>query len=67
MVFARPGKVHWSNNVQKDAKFNSDIDNLSSITDVKNFMIGAILREEDRKVMGVLQFMNKRDGTDITR
>ena len=57
--------VYFSNKPAKDAKWNPDIDNLSSAGDVRNFMIGSLVDSQNRPV-GVIQLINKRDDKNIT-
>ncbi len=57
--------IYYSNKPAKDAKWNPDIDNLSTAGDVRNFMIGALLDTQNRPV-GVVQLINKRDDKPIT-
>jgi hypothetical protein len=58
MVF-QSGKIFVSNKATKETKMRSDIDNLSSCTDVLNFMIGPIYGEEGENPIGIVQFFNK--------
>ena len=48
-----------------DIRFNSDIDNISSESEVKNYMIGVILGDKDIR-SGVIQLINKQNGQEIT-
>lgn len=57
--------IYFSNKPAKDAKWNPDIDNLSTAGDVRNFMIGALLDTQNRPV-GVVQLINKKDDKPIT-
>lgn len=51
--------IIFSNSAKNDSRFNPDIDNISSESDVRNFMIGVILGE-DGVQSGVIQFINKK-------
>ncbi len=44
MVF-QSGQVYVSNNAAKETKFQDEIDNQSSTTEVRNFLIGAVYGE----------------------
>ncbi len=45
------GRTTYFNNCpKKDAKWNPDIDNLSPVTNVRNFMIGALLNAHEQPV-----------------
>lgn len=58
-----------SNNADKETNFVVDIDNQSTATEIKNFMIGQVIGK-DGKPNGIMQFINKIDETghvvDIT-
>ena len=56
--------IIYSNRAERDGKFNADIDNISTISNVRNFMITCILGEGDRTA-GIIQFMNKKGKKDI--
>ncbi|CAI2375929.1 unnamed protein product [Moneuplotes crassus] len=58
-------EVYISNDAQKDMKFTSDIDNLTSITEVFNFMIGPVYASQRNKPVGVIQLMNKKEKKPI--
>lgn len=49
----------------KDTRFNPDIDNISSESEVRNFMIGVITGDNDIR-SGVIQFINKTNGEEVT-
>ncbi|CAI2384649.1 unnamed protein product [Moneuplotes crassus] len=49
---------------RNDHNLNPVVDNISNQAEVKNFMIGAILGDEDKKA-GILQFINKIGGEDV--
>jgi hypothetical protein len=44
----------------------TDIDNLSSCTDVMNFMIGPIYGENKENPIGIVQLFNKKSKEGIT-
>ena len=53
-------KLFKSNNASKETKFNEEIDNLSSCTDVKNFMIGPVFGTKNKDIpCAIIQFINK--------
>ena len=64
-VFKEKSIISW-NNAKNDSRFNPDIDNISSESDVRNFMIGVILGDGDNRA-GVIQFINKKNGEEVTK
>lgn len=50
--------------IRNEPKLNPVIDNITNQSEVKNFMIGAILGDKDSKA-GVLQFINKINGEEV--
>jgi transcriptional regulator with GAF, ATPase, and Fis domain len=55
------GKVFICNEVNKERRFMPDIDNLSSISEPFNFLIGPIYDSKDKSPVGVIQLVNKRN------
>jgi hypothetical protein len=55
-----------SNNAPKETRFIDEIDNQSSCTDVKNFLIGPVYGEKKDNPCGIIQFINKEKGGMIT-
>lgn len=53
-------KVHWSNSADKETNFVGDVDNQSTTTEVKNFLIGPVLGKNGQP-NGIIQFINKLD------
>ena len=51
----------------KDTNILSDIDNLSSWTEVFNFMIGPIYGEDKETPIGIIQLFNKKSNEGITK
>lgn len=61
MVF-NTGEIYHSNNADKETNFQDEVDNQSSVSDVRNFMIGPVYGANDSKVPnGIVQFINKID------
>ena len=60
------GQIFISNNAAKETKFQDEIDNQSSTTEVKNFLIGPVYGERKDVPNGIIQFINKRGGGPIT-
>lgn len=60
------GQLYVSNNAAKETKFQDEIDNQSSMTDVKNFLIGPVFGERKDIPNGIIQFINKKGGGSIT-
>uniref|UniRef100_A0A7S3J7C4 GAF domain-containing protein n=1 Tax=Euplotes harpa TaxID=151035 RepID=A0A7S3J7C4_9SPIT len=58
LVF-QTGEVYICNQATTDRKFMADIDNLSSIIEVDNFMIGPIFNDKKSSPVGIVQLMNK--------
>lgn len=54
------GQIFVSNNAAKETKFQDEIDNQSSITEVKNFLIGPVYGEKKDTPCGIIQFINKK-------
>ena len=48
------GQIYIANNAAKETKFIDEIDNQSSITDVKNFMIGPVYGEKKDTPCGII-------------
>lgn len=65
MVFSE-GSIFISNNAPKESKFVDELDNQSSATDVKNFLIGPVYGENKETPNGILQFINKKNNAQIT-
>lgn len=65
-IVFQSGKLYISNNATKETKMRSDIDNLSSCTDVQNFMIGPIYGDDKKTPIGLVQFFNKLGKEGIT-
>lgn len=53
------GRVFICNEVNKERRFMPDIDNLSSISEPHNFLIGPIYDSKDKTPVGVIQLVNK--------
>ena len=49
---------------RNEPKLNPVVDNITSQSEVHNFMIGIIMGDKDTKA-GVLQFINKRNGEEV--
>ena len=60
------GQIFISNNAAKETKFQDEIDNQSATTEVKNFLIGPVYGERKDVPNGIIQFINKRGGGNIT-
>jgi len=60
------GQIFISNNAAKETKFQDEIDNQSATTDVKNFLIGPVYGERKDAPNGIIQFINKKGGANIT-
>ena len=58
-IVFQSGEIFISNKATKETKMRSDIDNLSSCTDVYNFMISPIYGENKEHPIGIIQFFNK--------
>lgn len=58
-------EVYVCNHALNDRKFMPDIDNLSSIIEVENFMIGPIYNNLSSKPIGIVQLINKNDKRSI--
>ena len=54
-------EVYIWNNTENDQKFTSDIDNLTEIAEVYNFMIGPVYTSKKNSPVGVIQLINKHD------
>jgi hypothetical protein len=54
------GQIFISNNAAKETKFQDEIDNQSSTTEVKNFLIGPVYGERSDIPCGIIQFINKK-------
>ena len=65
-IVFQSGEIYISNKATKETKMRSDIDNLSSCTDVYNFMIGPIYGENKETPIGIVQFFNKKSKDGIT-
>ena len=65
LVF-QTGQLYISNNAAKENKFIDEIDNQSSVTDIKNFMIGPVYGERKDIPCGIIQFVNKLQYQPIT-
>jgi hypothetical protein len=52
-------KVYYSNSADKETNFVTEVDNQSSTTDTKNFMIGPVFGKDREFPNGILQFINK--------
>jgi len=61
-VVFQTGSIYISNNATKETKFIDELDNQSSCTDVKNFMIGPVYGERKDTPCGIIQFINKNSG-----
>ena len=59
MVFPK-GAVAFSNSADKETNFVGEVDNQSTTTEVKNFLIGTVFGKGG-KPNGVIQFINKID------
>jgi len=65
-------KLFKCNDAEKESNFSGDIDNQSSMQGVvKNFMIGPVFGKDKagkprKKPVGIIQFINKKDGAKIT-
>ena len=59
---AELGKIYHSNSADKETNFVVDIDNQSTTTEIKNFMIGQVIGK-DGKPNAVIQLINKLDAT----
>ena len=58
----KSGEIHYSNNVIKETKYVEEIDNQSTSTDVRNFMIGPVFGQDKSKgPCAIIQFINKVD------
>ena len=58
----KSGKIHYSNNVIKETKYVEEIDNQSTSTDVRNFMIGPVFGQHTGAIpCAIIQFINKVD------
>ena len=56
------GQIYISNNATKETKFQDEIDNQSSTTEVRNFLIGPVYGERKDFPCGIIQFINKKGG-----
>ena len=65
MVF-QSGQIFVSNNAAKETKFQDEIDNQSSTTEVRNFLVGPVYGERKDFPCGIIQFINKKGGALIT-
>ena len=65
MVF-QSGQLYISNNAAKETKFQDEIDNQSSTTEVRNFLVGPVYGERKDLPCGIIQFINKKGGAAIT-
>jgi len=54
-------EVYISNDAQKDKKYTADIDNLTDITEIDNFMIGPVYISQKERPVGVVQLINKNE------
>lgn len=52
-------KVYYSNSADKETNFVTEVDNQSSTTDTKNFMIGPVFGKDRDLPNGIIQFINK--------
>ena len=58
-------EVYICNHALNDRKFMADIDNLSSIIEVENFMIGPIFNTSTPQPIGIIQLINKKGKRNI--
>ena len=59
------GEIFICNQASTERRFLADIDNLSSIIEVDNFMIGPIYNDLAAQPIGIIQLINKKDKRQI--
>jgi hypothetical protein len=57
-------ELFYSNNANKETKFQEELDNQSDSTDIHNFMIGPVFGQDKSRLntpCGIIQFINKKE------
>ena len=66
-IVLKTKKLYVQDNAKRDAKFQNEIDNLSSAGEVHSFMIGPIFgHKSQEEPIALLQFINKADQRPIS-
>jgi hypothetical protein len=64
-VVFQKGWLFISNDAEKETSFVDEIDNQTETRQVRNFMIGRVDSKNKQQPLGVIQFINKRNGQPI--